>query len=73
MNAPLFAARLVLDDLVRSFQVRPALPAGWEAAEYENQRMVYQQHYADWHRVELALVRFRREIAELRSRGWLDT
>jgi hypothetical protein len=72
MNAPLLATKLVHADDVRSFQIRPVLPAGWEAAEYENHRVVYQRHYADWHRLELTLVRFRREIADLRSQGWLE-
>jgi hypothetical protein len=31
---------------------------------------VQQQRHTDWHRVEQTLVRFAREIAELREQGW---
>ena len=70
MATPLLATTLVRADHVRSFHVRVGRPAGWEAAEHEDQRVVQQQHYSDWHRVEQALVRFARDIAALRKEGW---
>jgi hypothetical protein len=73
MNAPLLAATLIRADRVRSFHVRPASPAGWEAFEREDQRITHQQRHTDWHRVELTLDRFAREIAELKKQGWLET
>ena len=72
MRSTLLATTLVREAHSRSFQIRTARPAGWEAAEQEDQRIVKQQHYADWHRVEHALARFAREIAELREQGWRE-
>jgi len=72
MSESLFATQLVHADHVRSFQIRTAFPAGWEVSEHDNQQTVYQQRYADWHRVERTLVRFKLEIAELRRQGWRD-
>lgn len=64
MITTLLAARLVRADRVRSFHIRSVVPAGWEASEYEGERVV-RQHYRDWHRVEGTLVRYSREIASL--------
>jgi hypothetical protein len=72
MRTPLLAARLVRADHVRSFQICPALPAGWEASERDNQRVVQEQRLKDWHRVEQALTRFKRQIVDLRDQGWRD-
>ena len=72
MATPLLATTLVRADRVRSFHVCTARPAGWEVAEHDDQRVVQQQRHTDWHRVEHALVRFAREIAELREQGWRE-
>jgi len=71
MTTPLLATTLVRADHVRSFHVRAALHAGWEATEHEDQRVVLRL-YTDWHRVEQTLVRFARDIAELREQGWRE-
>ncbi len=67
------ATTLVREGHVRSFQVRTAHPAGWETVEHEDRRVVRQQRYFDWHRLERTLDRFAREIAYLRERGWRET
>jgi hypothetical protein len=72
MSATLLAKTLVRADHVRSFHIRPVPGAGWEAAEREDQRVLEQRSYTDWHRVEQTLARFRREIAHLREQGWHD-
>ena len=72
MTTPLFATRLVRADRVRSFHVCTALPAGWEVAEHDDERVVQLQCHTDWHRVEQTLDRFAREIAELREQGWRE-
>ena len=72
MTTPLFATTLVRADHVRSFYVRQAGQDGWEAAQFEDQRVVQQLRCSDWHRVELTLFRFAREIAELRALGWRE-
>ena len=72
MIATLIAKTLVRADHVRSFHIRPVPGLGWEAAEREDQRVVQQRCYTDWHRVEQTLARFTREIADLREQGWRD-
>jgi hypothetical protein len=68
----LLATTLVRAEHVRSFHVQPAHLAGWEAAEREDQRIVQQQRYTDWHRVERAIAHFRRKIAVLLEQGWRE-
>ncbi len=70
MKNPLFAKTLVRADHVRSFQVQRALPLGWEVFERDDHRVVQQQRYTDWHRVERTVTRFSQQIAELRRQGW---
>ena len=72
MNRSLLRATLVRADRVRSFLVRTASPAGWEASEREDHRILRQQHHSDWHRVELTLDCFTREIARLKEQGWRE-
>src|SRR5262245_59035508 len=66
MKRELLTARLVRAHRVRSYHVRPTL-AGWEASAREDERLVHERSYSDWHRVERTLERFRDEIAELRA------
>ena len=68
---PLLAKTLVRNGHVRSFEVRSAASAGWEASKQEDHRLTEQQHCSDWHRVERTLTRFTRAIAELSEQGWL--
>ena len=70
MTAALLAMTLVRAHHVRSFHIHPAPLDGWEASEREDHRVVQQQRYTDWHRVERTLTRFRREIAALLEEGW---
>jgi hypothetical protein len=72
MTPTLLATTLVRADHIRSFHVHP-IPAGWEAFKREDHRVVHQQRYTDWHRVERTLTRFRREIAALIEQGWRET
>lgn len=72
MTALLLTKTLVREGHVRSFEVRAAAPAGWEASEHEDHRLMQRQHHTDWHRVEQTLTRFTRAIAELSERGWRE-
>ena len=72
MSTSLLETTLVRADRVRSFRIRQGFPTGWETFESEGQRLVQQQHHTDWHRVEVALVSFKREIAELKEQGWRE-
>ena len=69
---PLLVTTLVRGKHVRSFHVRPAGQVGWEASEYEDQQVVRQGRYTDWHRVEQVLSLFVREIEGLREQGWQE-
>jgi hypothetical protein len=71
MKKALLTARLVRADRVRSYHIGPT-SAGWEASSREDERLVQERSYSDWHRVERTLERFRDEIAELRAQGWRD-
>ena len=72
MNTPLMTVTLVRDDHIRAFHLEPVPPAGWEAIECEDDRVV-QHHHTDWHLVELTRFRFTREIAKLKKQGWSET
>jgi hypothetical protein len=72
MTPPLHATTLVRAEHVRSFHLHPARSGGWEATEHEDQRVVRQERYTDWHRVEQVLSRFARDIAGLREQGWRE-
>ena len=71
MKRALLTARLVRADRVRSYHIRPT-STGWEASAREDEGLVQERTYFDWHRVERTLQRFRDEIAELRAQGWRD-
>jgi hypothetical protein len=71
MNTPILIVTLLRADRFRSFLVS-ASSTGWEASAREDQGVLHRQHYTDWHRVERTLMRYRREIAQLRAQGWRD-
>jgi hypothetical protein len=69
--SPVFAKTLVRAREVRSFEVAAAPSVGWQVKERTDQE-IREQQLSDWHRVERALLRFTREISELRRQGWVD-
>ena len=71
MKSALLTARLVRANRVRSYHIRPTA-AGWKASAREDEQLVQERSYSDWHRVERTLEQFRDEIAELRAQGWRD-
>jgi hypothetical protein len=72
MSLPLIATTLVRAAHARSFLISLAKLGGWEVTAYEDQRIVHQCLYHDWHHVEVALARFSTEIARLRLQGWQE-
>ena len=56
---------------VRRFDVEKAPTEGWQIRE-ERDDDVRQVTHHDWHRVELAIMGFTAEEAQLRERGWQD-
>ena len=72
MTSTLLTTTLVRADHSRSFQILAAPSNGWQATKHQDQRIVQQQQYTDWHRVERALAHFAREIDALREQGWRE-
>lgn len=68
----LLATTLARAGHVRSFDVRPAQPRGWEVSERDGQRDLQRQLYEDWHQVERVLADFQRKIAGLVEQGWCE-
>ena len=68
----LLATTLVRGNHVRDFHVGAAPPAGWEASEREDRRVVRHQRYTDWHQVERKIGHFQRTIALLLRQGWRE-
>jgi hypothetical protein len=66
-----FARTLVREREVRSFEVAAAPNVGWQVKERTDQD-IREQQFSDWHRVERTLLRFTREISELKRQGWID-
>lgn len=67
-----FDKKLVRAGEVRSFQIEQRTPAGWESSRQATHGIAHRQCHTDWHRVERDLMRFSREIAQLRQEGWCD-
>jgi hypothetical protein len=58
---------------IRSFSIVDTGSSGWGVREEQNTRVVRIVRYDDWHRVERALLHFRREASELRANGWTES
>jgi len=56
---------------VRSFLISQLGNGGWEVRREEDQQIVKQVRYTDWHRVERAMGMFLLEIGELENQGWV--
>jgi hypothetical protein len=67
-----FDKTLVRAHHLRSFRVQAAPEIGWEASECQDQAIVNQQRFSDWHRVEQVVRRFRQRIANLLATGWTE-
>jgi hypothetical protein len=67
----MFSQELRLAGHVKRFFINRIGAEGWEVREEQDERVVRQVRYTDWHRVERALGIFRLEIGELENRGWV--
>ena len=56
----------------RAFSIVDTGSSGWEVREEQDTRVVRIVRYDDWHRVERALLHFRREASALRASGWTE-
>jgi len=66
----MFAKELRHAGHIRKFSIRDAGAAGWEVRDEQDDRVLKNVRYTDWHRVERALNMFNLQIDELESRGW---
>jgi hypothetical protein len=70
--SPLLVTTLMRGNQIRSFLIRLAQREGWEAAVYDDLRIIQQHLYTDWHRVEQAIRHFRSQIDALNEAGWRE-
>jgi len=68
----MFAKELQQAGHVRKFSIIEGI-AGWEVRDVQDDRVLKQVCYTDWHRVERALHMFNLQIDELESKGWAPT
>jgi len=58
---------------VRKFSITKLGEAGWQVSDIQDERVLRQVYYNDWHRVERAVNMFNILIEDLESRGWATT
>ena len=68
----MFSRTLTQAGHVRSFVMRTEGDSGWEVRIEEDDRLVRQKRYSDWHRLERALGLLQREIGALQAQGWRE-
>jgi len=67
----MFTKQLTRSGQVKRFSiVTDELGDGWEVRIEQDSRIVRQTRYADWHRVERALLLIEQEVSELEDLGW---
>ena len=57
---------------IRKFSISERGRAGWEVRDTQDDRVLKQICYTDWHRVERALNVFTLQIGDLERKGWLS-
>ena len=66
----MFVRELRHGNHTRRFTISSRGREGWEIRDQQDDRVLKQAHYTDWHRVERARNMFNLMIDELESRGW---
>jgi hypothetical protein len=66
----MFAKELRQAGHTRKFSIIDKGYAGWEVRDVQDDRVLKEICYTDWHRVERALHMFNLQIDELESKGW---
>jgi len=66
----MFAKELRRAGHVRKFSIRDAGREGWAVRDEQDDRVLKDVRYTDWHRVERALNMFHLQIDELENSGW---
>ena len=67
----MFSKELRFAGHVKRFLISGMGQDGWEVREEQDERVVKQVRYTDWHRVERALGMFNLEIGALENQGWV--
>ena len=68
----MFIRELTQAGHTRRFTISARGPAGWEVRDVQDERVLKQICYKDWHRVERAVNMFELLIEDLESQGWLS-
>ena len=66
----MFAVSLRQSEHTREYSIASLGRLGWEVRVEEDRQPTRVARYSDWHRVERALARFRREVSDLTAHGW---
>lgn len=66
----MFAKELQQAGHTRKFSIVDKGNAGWEVRDVQDDRVLKEICYTDWHRVERAMSMFAIQIDELESKGW---
>lgn len=66
----MFAKELRQAGHIRKFSITERGGDGWEVREIQDDRVLKQICYTDWHRVERALHVFTIQIGDLERQGW---
>lgn len=66
----MFAKELRQAGHIRKFSISERGGQGWEVREIQDDRVLKQICYTDWHRVERALHVFTMQIGDLERQGW---
>jgi len=67
----MFAKELYRAGHTRKFSIRDLGVSGWEVRDEQDDCVLKQVRYTDWHRVERALNMFNLQIDELEDAGWV--
>ena len=70
IDRAMFTKELHQEGHTKKFSVSERRADGWEIRTEEDDRVLKQAVYSDWHRVERAVSMFNLQIDELESRGW---
>ena len=66
----MYSITLQLADHVKQYSIYPRPSEGWIVRLDEDRRLIRHICYRDWHRVERAALKFRREVEDHMARGW---
>ena len=66
-----FSRKLQYLDHTRRYSIAATVD-GWEVREERDSKVVRQERYDDWHRVERARRSITSELDDLRSKGWAE-